>query len=362
MTGLDNQTAKLSDEVFANQLSDGDVSAAAIFVRRFKVLLTNAWTEFKSLVSGCRLAQFAVSDHLSRTAGCGYVRYCVRQELDQDFADYLSGLELSGLTVAGACLASDEATVQHLDQTIQQRVVPTLVNLWQSGALRGVSRTTVEEIGSTLTGHLWLRTKSGEPRLASYMGRCRLTSWLTGIGRNAIVDEARKQKRVVNFASDDDSEQLDAAQAVPAPDTSHYQLEQEEMIDKYRKPILDALLSIEPNLTTRQKAVFHGRFLAGIPANELADCLKISRARISQLTAAIQQQIEVAVRKQVDLLAGDLGVSADAVLGCLQDLQTFLRTYTDDRGDKSRDDNKTGLLEDVIREYRDRGSDLETEN
>lgn len=361
MTGPDSQTAELSDEVFASQLCDGNVSATVKFAERFADLLTNAWTDFKSLISGCRLSQVDVNDHLSRTAGRGYVRYCVRQNLDHDFADYLSGLELGGVTVAGACLASDEATIQHLNQTIQQRVVPTLVNLWRSGALRGVSRTTVEEIGSALTGHLWMGTKNGESRLASYMGRCRLTSWLTGIARNAIVDEARKQKKVVNFAGYDDCSQLDAAQAVPAPDASQSLLEQQEMIDKYRKPILDALLSIEPNLTTRQKSVFHGRFLAGIPANELADCLKISRARISQLTAAIQQQIEVAVRDQAELLASDLGMSADTILGCLQDLQAFLRTYTDDLGDESRDDSRTDLLEEMIREYRDRRPDVETE-
>lgn len=355
MTGPDSQTAELSDEVFASQLCDGDASAVVIFARRFSVLLTNVWTDFKSLVSGCRQSQVDVNVHLSKTAGCGYMRYCVRQGLDNDFADYISGLELSGLTVTGACLASDEATIHHLNQTIQQRVVPTLVNLWRSGALRGVPRTTVEDIGSTLTGHLWIRTKNGESRLASYMGRCLLTSWLVGVARNAIVDEARKQQKVVSFAGTDDSGQPDPAQTVPARDVCHSLLEQQEMIDKYRKPILDALLSIEPNLTTRQKAIFNGRFLAGIPANELADCLKISRARVSQLTAAVQQQIEVAVRKQVDLLAGDLGIPANAVLRCLQDLQSFLRTYTDDQEVGCRDDGKTGLLEDVIRKYRDRG-------
>jgi RNA polymerase sigma factor (sigma-70 family) len=356
MTRPDVQTAELSDEAFAGQLCDGDTSAVVAFTKRFAILLTNAWTEFKSMVSGCRMSQADLDSHLSKTAGRGYVRYCVRQDLDNNFTEYLSGLELTGLAVTGACIARDEATIQHLDDTVQQRIVPTLLNLWRSGTLRGVSRTTVEDIGSMLAGHLWMQTRSGETRLASYMGRCRLTSWLTGIARNAIVDEARKQTKFVNFASTDESEQPDLVQTVPAPDVNHSQLEHQELVDKYRKPILDALLSIESTLTTRQKAVFHGRFLAGIPANELADCLKISRPRISQLTAAIQLQIESAVRKQVDLLADDLGISSQTVLSCLQDLQAFLGSCTDGPEDESLESSTHGPLNDLIRKYRDRGS------
>tara|TARA_R110002072_G_scaffold303129_1_gene494982 strand:- start:1989 stop:3062 length:1074 start_codon:yes stop_codon:yes gene_type:complete len=356
MTHSDSQTSELSDEEFASQLCDGDSSMVLAFAKRFATLLTTSWTEFKTRVTGCALPQVDLNTHLSKTAGRGYMRYCVQQDLDIDFAGYLSALELSGLTVTGACIENDEATIRHLDETVQQRVVPTLVNLWRSGTLRGVSRTTVEDIGSMLPGYLWMRTKSGEAKLATYMGRCRLTSWLTGIARNAIVDEARKQQKIVNFASTDESEERDLAQTVPGPDVNDNLLERQELVDKYRQPILDALLSIESTLTTRQKAVFHGRFQAGIPANELADCLKISRPRISQLTAAIQQQIELAVRKQVDLLADDLGISPHAVLGCLQDLQSFLQSCCDDEGPESSKNNITGPLDDLIREYRDRDS------
>lgn len=340
-----------SDVEFAGELSDAAEPAIAAFLTRFMTALAEAWDHFRVIVPRSRIEPSAVSPFIGRASGRGYDRYYVQKGLDVRFDDYVSGLELKDMTLVGACVCEDDPSIQHLDHMISTKIVPTLLSLWRRGSFPGIGRTCVEEAGGALIGHLWMKTRSDELKLASYLGRCRLTSWLVGIARHTIIDEGRRLKHThyVGGVTENEESRLALSQVVAAPDSTKGGIEQDELVARYRKPLLEAILSIEDSLTPRQKAVFRGRILAGIQANELADCLQLSRPRISQLTAAIQERINEAVLPQAEELAADLAVPTDVILNCLRDLQFFFKSFTSEAGlDETQQTAARGSLDELI--------------
>ncbi len=353
MSAENPEESLLSDSEFAGELALAVPSAVQQFGSRYASVVNEAWKNFRRLVSGCLLDQTKVISFVGGASGRGYIRYCVQKNLDVRLDGYVEGLELTDLTLAGACIDEDGASLEHLNALVETRVLPTLVSLWRRGTLQGTSKTIVEDTGGSLIGHLWVRNASNEIRLATYLGRCRLTSWMIGIARHAIIDEGRKLKRMQSADGDaeDGSRTIDLANTIKAAEDNDSDLERDELIQKYRVPLLNAVLSVEGSLTPRQKAVFRGRFLAGIAANELADCLQISRPRISQLTTAIQQRVNEAVRPIAESLAEDMEISADVVLNCLQDLQGFIESCSEVRREQ---EPHGGTLVDIIQGIRDR--------
>lgn len=310
------------DVRFTQRLRDRDCTALSAFQSRFADVLSAAWRSLTAAVTDCRDSLNTVASHVGYAAGRGYLKNA-GHDASAAFTAYVTGLKLCDLELVGACLNSDDACLTHISDLIERRTLPVLLSLWKDGQLPGVSRSTVEEAGRGLTGHLWSTPQKGvEQRIATYDGQCRLTSWLILITHNLIRDESRKQRRIRSTDSRTDNMGGNLDHMPSTSDSSS--VEREDLVQHYRRQFLAAVTSVEKRLNARQRIVFQGLYFERLQAAEIAGILGVSRARVSQITAQIRTLVFAEARGLAEQLAVEIDVPQDVVLQALSNLDAFL--------------------------------------
>lgn len=224
------------------------------------------------------VAQHQLHPHTCRTLLNGIHGWSESSEGSAQLQQRMLNSRVDHVKWVAAVLLNDSAASLALMNLITGKVSQQILKQFQG---RPHARAAVEDLPS----RLFLRGKTGEPRISGFRGESSLDTWLVGIGiRLAINERNGRGARSISPDPDRPGPPEPFAPAVSAPD--------DEVAHIMRRLAL-AVIATVSTLSDQEIVVFKLVYILGRKPSEASRILTVSRPRISQVLLSIRHKIAV---------------------------------------------------------------------
>jgi RNA polymerase sigma factor (sigma-70 family) len=294
--------------------------------RRFSTLLAPDWSV---AARGSRGDADELLSSVAVTFATGYLESCDREA--RPLNDYVDSLVIPDLLIATACLLGDEAASRKVLELVETRVRPSLLKHWADR----IPRQHVDDVLQDLISHCVTGRGSdstmASSRLASYRGRATLTTWLYAIVAKQLLDVLRsaRAKRSRPLLE----ETVASSAAAIRPDVQIEGAEENDRGRMHRDRLVEVLRDAVDMMPPRRRLAAVLRWVRGHRPAEVADRMRISRPRVSELLTEADRDFRNATRPVCTQIAMELDKPVAEIEGILSDQLQHLLNETEESTD-----------------------------
>jgi RNA polymerase sigma-70 factor (ECF subfamily) len=225
--------------------------------------------------------------------------------------DALAKLRLDDLYLAHACERGDEAALRSFEALYFGEIDRAYARYPHLGR-------TVEDVRQAIREELFVPTSAHAPKIASYMGRGALRSWMRAVIANALVNILGRQSREIPV--DDDA----FATLASGDDDPEMSL----LKQTYRAELKQAFVLAVEELSAREKNVLRYALAEGMSIDEISAIYRVNRSSAARWLADAKDVFAGHVRRilteRLKLDASDL---ASVVRFALSQIDLTLARY-----------------------------------
>lgn len=274
------------------------------FASRFAAALAVAYAQHgksvqKSTGQSIEIPQSDLHSHTYDVVNRGHEKY--KKEY-ADFKKYFEKLKVDHIKWAASVLENDGASVSAFMKAIQEKVAPAVVKKFDH---QQFAITFADDLPSHL---LIIGKKSGRPPIATYLGRSKLETWLTGIGIKRAINEQKRHGQAVG-GEDSDTEFVDSQ----SPDNASDEMKQTEKLENLRRILYEQAKVVNQELSPKDSLVLQFAVVQRLKPAEIADCISVSRARVSQIRSSIARKVVARVTASPGSIIQEYELDADVV-------------------------------------------------
>lgn len=257
------------------------------FINRFAVPLAVAYAQLGKTVKNStgqsiRIPQHELHAHTHDVVDRGHDKY---REKTPDYDEYFESLQVDHIKWAAAVLRSDEPSASAFMQAIHEKVAPAIVSKFRH---QPFAVTAAEDLPSRIL----MIGQSNRPRIAEYLGRSRMETWLIGIGIRLAINE-RNRSGQARGDGDPDVVSVEPVTPAGAGDESD-DMEQSEKLEYLRRILYQLAREVTENSNEKKKLALQLTVVQRLKPAEIADALSVSRAYVAQIRSNIARTVVVA--------------------------------------------------------------------
>jgi len=269
------------------------------FVDHFQVCLSDAYQRLcvlirKSTGRSVEVVQSALHLHTFDVVTRGHEKYGTAVD---SFSAYVDSVRLDHIKWVAAVLKNDEAAATAFVTIIRTKVSPAIMAKFDH---REFAARATEDLPS----RIFMEGKSRRPRIAEYLGRSSLETWLVGIGYRLAINERRRPGQAPGG-------DVDVFADTAAGNTSTQ--DQIDQIETIRNTLLAKSVDAVRKMNSQEQLVFQMTVIKRLKPAQVAEYLSVSRARVSQIRQQIKQKIITGAEDFVSDIVERYGASRESV-------------------------------------------------
>lgn len=284
-------------------MSMSDAEFVAYLQLQCGSLLIDSYAALYHRVPECRAGMVDLLPIVSRTIALAYDGLSEKAPID------VGAISFEDLMLVAACLRNDNAAVQYFCGTI----VPQVSGDLRRNFVARCSPTIVDDVVDQLAGHCFEKTTkgayAGKPRLAMFFGRSSLTTWLYAVGTRMLQTVVSQQK-----SRDGNYHAVDLA-TIPSsevtPDAAVLSEESFQLGEQLRRMLVAAVHDALEAMPVKRRLACILFWEYGLTAAQVADRMRVSRPRVSELLSEARDQFRQSCGNCLDLIAMESLSSVD---------------------------------------------------
>ncbi len=250
------------------------------FINRFAVPLAVAYAQHcttvkKSTGQSIRIPQSDLHSHTHNVVDRGHDKYKAKVS---DFNEYFESLQLDHIKWVAAVLSRDEPSASAFVHAIHQKVTPAIVARFRH---QQFAVTAAEDLPSRIL----MIGQSNRPRIAEYLGRSRLETWLIGIGIRLAINERNRSGQAMGDG-DPDVVSVEPETPFGAVDDGD-DMDQSEKLENLRRVLYQLAREVTEHSNEKRRLTLQLAVAQRLKPAEIADVLSVSRAYVAQIRSTI---------------------------------------------------------------------------
>lgn len=309
----------MTDSKLCERLLQRDPVAVAQFAKVFRSALETAYRMLIETSGPLGVPLDKLVPWFAEAIARGYLHEL--RDGPRTLADYVASRRLPDLLLVAACLAEVSAALVELHVRIPRDVKPWLDRTWRDNSSPLIRERAVMGLADHLLGTATKGRVKGQPRLVAYRGQGYLKRFLRSTGKNYLTELMRQEQKIKRAAKD-------RGETPPHPDEDLKEL-WKKLRQRFHEFVQEKLCAMPP----RQAMAARLRWSQRMRPSEIADLMRLSRARVSQLLGKASEEISAAITDLCRQLAPEFGLKVEEIR---RGFYHFLdQTSNDDEGDSA---------------------------